>query len=131
MSEELTSTYFPKEQSIRYYLNSIYIRMRDGVEIDEEETISTYKHYKQFCMDQDIEYYEPHIFFKEMKVLDFPKVLTYTKDKTRRVRKRTFEMEKLRRILNDSNGSTTAIHAGIITLGKTRYQIIVKLLKIS
>uniref|UniRef100_A0A6H1ZQV7 Uncharacterized protein n=1 Tax=viral metagenome TaxID=1070528 RepID=A0A6H1ZQV7_9ZZZZ len=129
MTEQI---YFPKESSISQYLNYIYLRMKEGFEITEEEERYTYKFYKEYCMQNDISIYSLEIFYRELKRLGFESKQKYSRvNNCKRVRKREFPIEILKKVLGDIGGKSNAIHAGIVTLGGIDYQIIVKLLKIT
>ena len=115
------------------YLNFIYLRLKNGHEISEEEERRTYKYYVEYCQENDIDFHSIVIFFRELRKLGIntlQKVSSLDPDK--RVRKREFKIERLRQIVHAHGGfNSNAVHAGLVELGGETYQVIVKLLKIS
>jgi len=112
--------------TILKYLNFIYLRMRDGFDIGDNECEDTYRYYKEYCEANDLELVSFHFFYREMKKIGI-KTTQYKYPDGRRSRRRNFNLLQLEKLFNiDSPLSKESSQHVTMRVGEKWFNVLIK-----
>lgn len=113
--------------SILKYLNFIYLRLHDGFKLSDEEYENTYKYYKEYCIENELEWMPFQLFYRELKKVGISSK-QYNYPNGRRARRRVFNVIELEKFF-DPTIAKPKLDSQVLTmrLGDKWYKVTVKL----